>query len=309
MEPEVPRRGEQASARPGASPVPAGSGPARARLRSAAPSPRTLGKLALSLFLFSAASWADEPFSQKFEALLEEHALPGAVVLINRGDTTLHHQAYGKVNRDRPAEMQKDTIFRIDSMSKPITAFALLQLVDRGQVSLDDDIRKHLPAFAAFEHDGKPQVITIHQLLSHTAGFGYGIGVMEASGGKRYPGSFFWAGMGGTLFWVDPVADVQVIVMMQVEDGWIALDRWMSTEVHDLLKRQGTASPRAAAGERASRAAGEARDGRPPAGRRPIPSARASKTASRSVGSHARCVATTRVRSPVRCPHRRRMMR
>lgn len=407
----------------------------------------TMWILALSLFLFSTASLADEPFSQKFNALLKEHALPGAVVLIKRGDTTVHHQAYGTVNREKPAEMQKDAIFRIYSMSKPITAFALLQLVDRGKVSLDDDIRKHLPEFAPFEHDGKPQVISIHQLLSHTAGFGYGgglknwidiryllanplsrrntlralvddlsgielkfvpgrkfgysiasdiqgaiieavakvpldqylrenvfvplqmkdtgfyvprseqprlvdmyehetdsleealvfnkskitfaeagaksrflkkpallsgggglvstaadysnfatmlanggtfggrtllssalvnlmlsshtrglstsflprvypgagfgygIGVMEDSGGARNPGSFFWAGMGGTLFWVDPVADVQVIVMMQVEDGWIALDRWMTTEVHELLKRQGSASPRAVASE------------------------------------------------------------
>lgn len=406
----------------------------------------TLWNLALSLFLFSTASVADESFSRSLNALLTQHGLPGAVVLIKQGDTTIHHQAYGKVNPKGPAEMQKDAIFRIYSMSKPITAFALLQLVDRGQVALEDDIRKYLPEFAPFEHDGKPQVITVHQLLSHTAGFGYGggtrnwidvryllanplsrrnslrdmvkdlsgielkfvpgkkfgysiasdiqgaiieavakvpldtylqqhvfaplqmkdtgfyvprseqhrlvdmyehdtdsleealvfdkknltfseaaarskflrkpallsgggglvstaedysnfatmlrnkgkfggrtllsaalvdlmlsshtsgldmgflpgvypgagfgygLGVMEASGGARNPGSFFWAGLGGTLFWVDPVADVQVIAMMQVEDGWIALDRWMTSEVQKLLARQASLPSSAIAG-------------------------------------------------------------
>ena len=72
--------------------------------------------------------------------------------------------------------MQKDAIFRLYSMSKPITAVALLQLVDQGKISLTDDIRTYLPNFEPFEYDGEPQIVTVHQLLSHTAGFGYGGG-------------------------------------------------------------------------------------------------------------------------------------
>jgi CubicO group peptidase (beta-lactamase class C family) len=138
---------------------------------------KILRKWALGLLLFSTASFADEQFSESFNALLKEHELPGAVVLIKRGDNTIHHKAYGKVNTKQPKEMQEDAIFRIFSMSKPITAVALLQLVDQGKVALDDDIRKHLPKFKPFQHNGKQQVITIHQLLSHTAGFGYGGGI------------------------------------------------------------------------------------------------------------------------------------
>lgn len=403
---------------------------------------RILCKLAFSLLLFSTTSFADEQFSQNFNALLKQHELPGAVVLIKRGDKTLHYQAYGQVNPKQSTGMQQDAIFRIYSMSKPITAVALLQLVEQGKVALEDDIRKHLPEFSPFEHEGKKQIVTIHQLLSHTAGFGYGggtkswidiryllanplsrsnssqdlvddlsgidlkfvpgqkfeysiasdiqgaiieavakvpldkylqehifaplqmkdtgfhvppsskhrlvdmyeydadtaaealvfdkskislsetgakskylkkptflsgggglvstaadysnfvtmlqnkgkfdgktilssalvesmlsshisglhkhflpkvypgagfgygIGVMEAAGGIRNQGSFFWAGMGGTLFWADPVADLQVIVMMQVEDGWIALDRWMTNAIYGMLERTGNSSPR-----------------------------------------------------------------
>ena len=69
-------------------------------------------------------------------------------------------------------------------------------------------------------------------------GFGYGIGIKETSGDTRHQGSFFWAGMGGTIFWFDPIADVQVVVMMQVEDGWIALEKWLIPEVYRMIKNQ-----------------------------------------------------------------------
>ena len=109
--------------------------------------------------------------------LLEENQLPGLVLMVKHKGELIHFDAYGKVNRDEPKKMSKDAIFRIFSMSKPITAFALLQLVDQKLISLDDDIRQYLPEFSPFEVDGKEQVVTIHHLLSHTAGFGYGGGL------------------------------------------------------------------------------------------------------------------------------------
>ena len=69
-------------------------------------------------------------------------------------------------------------------------------------------------------------------------GFGYGIGIKESAGDTRNQGTFFWGGMGGTIFWADPVADLQVVVMMQVEDGWIALEKWMIPEVYKLISPQ-----------------------------------------------------------------------
>ncbi|WP_428509809.1 serine hydrolase domain-containing protein [Roseateles sp.] len=242
-----------------------------------------LCKLALSLFLFSTASFADPLFSQNFEVLIKQHELPGAVVLIKRGDATIHHQAYGAVNCEHVSEMWKDAIFRIPTVSEPITAFALLQLVDQGKVSLDDDIRKHLPDFALFEHEGKPQLVTLRQLLSHTAGFGYGGGIQnwidiryllanplsrrkslremvgDLSGIelKFGPGQRIEYSMASDVqvALIEAVtrmpldAYLQMIGMMQVEDGWMASDRWMSTEVHDLPKRQASASSRAVASQ------------------------------------------------------------
>jgi len=120
------------------------------------------------------------PFKQldsKVETLLNTHNLPGLVLMIKHKNKLIHYNAYGKVNVDAQKEMSKDAIFRIYSMSKPMTAFALLQLVDSGQVSLTDDIRKFLPNFKPFEVNGQEHIVTIHHLLSHTAGFGYGGGI------------------------------------------------------------------------------------------------------------------------------------
>lgn len=113
----------------------------------------------------------------KVETLLNTHHLPGLVLMIKHKNKLIHYNAYGKVNVDAQKEMSKDAIFRIYSMSKPMTAFALLQLVDSGQVSLTDDIRKFLPNVKPFEVNGEEHIVTIHHLLSHTAGFGYGGGI------------------------------------------------------------------------------------------------------------------------------------
>ncbi len=390
----------------------------------------------LSLYFLSLSTIASDQFTDSFTSMIKEHQLPGAVVLIKKGNNIIHYDAYGKVNVEQAQLMKKDAIFRLYSMSKPITAVALLQLVEQRKVSLEDDIRKYLPGFEPFEFEGENHIVTIHQLLSHTAGFGYGggikswvdiryllanplsrsntltdlvddlsgidlkfppgsrfeysiasdiqgalieavsgmrlddylqqhiftplnmkdtgfyvpkrdqhrlvdmyeldvgsfeeasifkrenilfsekgkdseylerpelmsgggglvsttidysnfvtmlqnkgqfngksilsehlvekmlsskttgldthflpriyqgvgfgygIGIKETSGDTRHQGSFFWAGMGGTIFWFDPIADVQVVVMMQVEDGWIALEKWLIPEVYRMIKNQ-----------------------------------------------------------------------
>lgn len=120
---------------------------------------------------------AIDSFEKNLNMLLEEHELPGVVVHIKHRDKLVLHRAYGKVNVDGNRTVTTKDIFRIYSMSKPLAAVALLQLVDKGLVDLDADIRTYLPAFEPFEYDGQEQVVTVHQLLSHTAGFGYGGGL------------------------------------------------------------------------------------------------------------------------------------
>ncbi|MBN7796945.1 serine hydrolase domain-containing protein [Parahaliea mediterranea] len=133
--------------------------------------------LAVSTMTSVASVDARRDFEGNLNRLLSENGLPGAVVHIRHHNKLVLHRAFGLVNLDRPEVLEVDDIFRIFSMTKPLTAVALLQLVDRGLVTLDADIRSYLPDFEVFEFNGKQQVITVHQLLTHTAGFGYGGGL------------------------------------------------------------------------------------------------------------------------------------
>lgn len=144
--------------------------------------PRKLKSLLCSgLFIFSATcavpALSAGQLSSNIDALLKTHELPGIVLMIKHKGKVIHYDAHGSFDTANTKPMTKDAIFRIYSMSKPITAVALLQLVERGLVALEDDIRLYLPGFSPFEANGINQVVTVHHLLSHTAGFGYGGGI------------------------------------------------------------------------------------------------------------------------------------
>jgi len=124
---------------------------------------------------------AEVSFTKNLDSLLEKHNLPGVVVLVKKGNEIIHYKAHGKVNVKKEELMKEDAIFRIFSMTKPITAFALLQLVDQGKLSLDDNVRKYLPNFEPFEFKGQEQRVTLHHLLAHTSGMGYGGGLSNWS--------------------------------------------------------------------------------------------------------------------------------
>ncbi len=109
----------------------------------------------------------------------------GAVALIIRDGKIIDHQAYGHRDLVRSSPMRKDTIFRIYSMTKPVTSVAVLQLVEKGRIGLDDPISHHLPEFAKMQRfvggtadaphtEPAQRPITVRQLLTHTAGFATG---------------------------------------------------------------------------------------------------------------------------------------
>lgn len=117
---------------------------------------------------------------ERFEADIADGSLPGAVILVARRGRVVHYKAYGR--RDPAAEdpMQHDTIFRIYSMTKPITSVAAMMLVEDGRLDLATPVSHYLPAFAEMKvhavRDGKvahvplARPITIHDLFRHTSG-------------------------------------------------------------------------------------------------------------------------------------------
>lgn len=109
--------------------------------------------------------------------------IPGAVVLIGQGDTTLYRRAFGlRVTGPVPVPMTEHTIFDLASLTKVVaTTTAVLQLAERGQLSIDSPASAYWPAFA---RAGKG-AITIRDLLTHYSGLK--AGVTPASGWSGYP--------------------------------------------------------------------------------------------------------------------------
>ncbi|MBW3598387.1 MAG: beta-lactamase family protein [Planctomycetes bacterium] len=103
---------------------------------------------------------------------VEEGQISGAVTLVARQGKIIHHAAVGDADIDAGRQMQKDTIFAIASMTKPITATAVMILRDEGKLSLDDPVSKFIPEFKNATLEGKPleQEITVRRLLTHTSG-------------------------------------------------------------------------------------------------------------------------------------------
>ena len=100
---------------------------------------------------------------------------PGAVYLVSVGDRLVFQASLGVADIDTNAPMQRDSVFRAMSMTKPVTAVAVMMLVDEGKLQLDQPVSKYLPEFgdARGEADGQPRV-TLWHLLTHTGGGGFG---------------------------------------------------------------------------------------------------------------------------------------
>jgi CubicO group peptidase (beta-lactamase class C family) len=111
------------------------------------------------------------------QAQIDQGALPGAQTLIWRRGELAHHSLQGRIDLERAIPMREDTIFRLYSMTKPVTVVALLMLLEQGKVALDERIAKFIPGFARLAlADGTVvgAAMTVRDLLRHTAGLTYG---------------------------------------------------------------------------------------------------------------------------------------
>lgn len=113
-----------------------------------------------------------EAIGPRLEAFVKKNEIPGAVTLVATADRVVHVAAVGQADIAAGRPMQEGTIFRIASMTKPITATALMQLVEAGKLSVDDPVSKHIPSFHGMKtKEGKAaRDVTIREILSHTAG-------------------------------------------------------------------------------------------------------------------------------------------
>ena len=104
--------------------------------------------------------------SLTLEAWIGHGDLVGAEVLVIRGSEIILHEAYGWKDREAGVPMQTHSIYSLASLTKPVTALAVLMLVDEGALSLDDPVSRYIP-----DVGGDPRA-TVRDLLGHTSGDG-----------------------------------------------------------------------------------------------------------------------------------------
>ena len=99
----------------------------------------------------------------------------GSVTVVVTKDKVVHLEAVGLADPAAKTPMRPDSVFWIASMTKPVTAVAILMLQDEGKLNVADPIAKHIPAFAGLKTpSGQPANLTIAQALTHTSGLGEG---------------------------------------------------------------------------------------------------------------------------------------
>jgi CubicO group peptidase (beta-lactamase class C family) len=120
-------------------------------------------------------------FNAQFHKLVDDQKLANVVTLISRRGQIVNLDAYGvlDISATPPVATKTDSLFRIASMTKPVTGAAMMMLFDEGKWSLDDPVAKHIPEFEGLRvkqenGDLVPQAspMIMAQLMSHSAGFG-----------------------------------------------------------------------------------------------------------------------------------------
>lgn len=140
------------------------------------------------LLLLGGTGWAAEFDSTKLATIrgkmqryVDEHIVAGAVTVIGSKNGIASIEAVGQQNIAESKPLTKDAVFRIASMTKPITAIAIMILAEEKKLTVDDPVEKHLPEFAGqklvvsreggnvkLESPARP--ITLRDLLTHTSG-------------------------------------------------------------------------------------------------------------------------------------------
>ena len=123
-----------------------------------------------------------EKITNHFNAYVDNGNLPNLSILIKKNNKEIYRHAYGYADIDQQINVDKKTVYRIYSMTKPVTGVAIMQLIENGKLRLNDKVSQYIPAFKNTkvinldfqDYVVKPKrEITIRDLLTHTSGLTY----------------------------------------------------------------------------------------------------------------------------------------
>ena len=142
--------------------------------------------LAVSLGTAGAQNSGSAAIDASLRAAVERKDVPGVVALVTNRERVLYQGAFGVADVSTGRALALDSMFRIASMTKPVTSVALMQLIEQGRVGLDDPVEKYLPELASpkvlesfnpatGEYKVRPasRSITVRHVLTHTSGLAY----------------------------------------------------------------------------------------------------------------------------------------
>ncbi|MCK4991868.1 MAG: beta-lactamase family protein [Bacteroidales bacterium] len=138
--------------------------------------------------------------SQKMQKFIDDGKLAGIATLVMKEGMIVQREQFGFADIEKEQLVEENTIFRIFSMTKPITAAALMSLYDEGKFELDDKLSRHIPEFTDVmvyndeTQSLEPQIeeLTIRHLLTHTSGIVYGWGQSYVDSLYRVTGVGGW---------------------------------------------------------------------------------------------------------------------
>src|SRR5260221_9007462 len=148
----------------------------------------TMGVAAAALADTSSAqnSLGSAALDASLRGAIERKDVPGVVALITDCERVLYQSAFGVADVATGRQLTPDALFRIASMTKPVTSVALMQLIEQGRLGLDDRAEKYLPelvglkVFESFDAATGAYVLrpaskppTVRHFLTHTSGLGY----------------------------------------------------------------------------------------------------------------------------------------
>ena len=153
--------------------------------------------------------------SRIIQTAVDDGSIPGAVFRLSRKGEVLYHEAFGWQDSVEQIAMQRDSLFRLKSMTKLVTAIATLSAIEQGVLSLMDPLEKFIPAFHGPEILLDPVLggetakchtpITIYHLLTHTSGLCYG------QGGQAIRQLYDDAGLYFNIFFRSPMTTAEVV--------------------------------------------------------------------------------------------------
>lgn len=125
---------------------------------------------------------------EEMQALVDQQKLAGVTTLLARHGKVVHFESHGVADLSTKAPLRPDHIFRIASMTKPVTGVAMMMLFEEGRWTLEDPVEKHIPQFKGLKvkaADGQlvdqASPMTMAQLMSHSAGFDVSAGYEGAN--------------------------------------------------------------------------------------------------------------------------------